>query len=121
MSGLTLVFQYPTTQIHANTAAVFAGGCLLDMGIYPIAMAWLFLRQDPDSQSVWHHKADNGGDDDVVILNRYGDDRATAQLCSSFRCKLNNYLSLIGDKGSITIADYWGGERGQTLSWRRMC
>ena len=84
-----------------------AGGCLLEMGIYPIAMAWLFLQQDPDTQTVWHHKADNGVEDDVVILNTYGNNRATAQLTTSFRSKLNNYLTLIGDRGTLTIADYW--------------
>ena len=87
------------------------GGCLLDMGIYPIAMAWLFLQQDPDTQTVWHHKADNGVEDDVVILNAYGDSQnnggATSQLTTSFRSKLNNYLTLIGDQGTLTIADYW--------------
>lgn len=106
-------FPIPYNPDSREYSSSLAGGCLLDMGIYPIAMAWLFFRQDPDSQSVWHHKADNGVDDDVVILNRYGDDGATAQLCSSFRCKLNNYLSLIGDKGSITIADYWAAREAR--------
>jgi predicted dehydrogenase len=84
-----------------------AGGCLLEMGIYPIAMAWLFLNQDPSQQSVWHHKADNGVEDDVVVLNSYGENVATAQLTTSFRSKLNNNLTLVGDQGTITIADYW--------------
>ena len=84
-----------------------AGGCLLEMGIYPIAMAWLFLQQDPDTQTVWHHRAENGVEDDVVILNTYGKNTATAQLTTSFRSKLNNYLTLIGDQGTISIADYW--------------
>lgn len=92
-------------------SARLGGGCLLDMGIYPIAMAWLFLQRDPDTQTVWHHKADNGVEDDVVILNTYGDSQnnggATAQLTTSFRSKLNNYLTLIGDRGTLTIADYW--------------
>jgi predicted dehydrogenase len=84
-----------------------AGGCLLEMGIYPIAMAWLFLKKDPDAQTIWHHKADNGVEDDVVILNTYGKNRATAQLTTSFRSKLNNYLTLVGDRGTLTIANYW--------------
>jgi predicted dehydrogenase len=83
------------------------------MGIYPIAMAWLFLKQDPDTQTVWHHSAENGVEDDVVILNNYGKDTATAQLTTSFRYKLNNYLTLIGDKGTITIADYWGAREAK--------
>jgi len=98
----------PDSRVYSNR---LGGGCLLDMGIYPIAMAWLFLQQDPDSQTVWHHKADNGVEDDVVILNTYIDSQsnseATAQLTTSFRSKLNNYLTLIGDRGTLTIADYW--------------
>ncbi len=90
-----------------------AGGCLLEMGIYPIAMAWLFLQQDPDEQTVWCHKADNGVEDDVVILNSYGETRATAQLTTSFRCKLNNYLTLIGDQATLTIADYWAAREAR--------
>ena len=90
-----------------------AGGCLLEMGIYPIAMAWLFLQKDPSSQSVWHHRAGNGVEDDVVILNTYGSNAATAQLTTSFRCKLNNYLTLIGTEGTITIADYWAAREAR--------
>jgi predicted dehydrogenase len=90
-----------------------AGGCLLEMGIYPIAMAWLFLKQDPDSQSVWHHIAENGVEDDVVVLNRYNKNTATAQLSTSFRCKLPNVLILIGDKGLISISDYWGAREAK--------
>ena len=57
----------PDSRVYSNR---LGGGCLLDMGIYPIAMAWMFLQQDPDSQTVWHHKADNGVEDDVVIKDR---------------------------------------------------
>lgn len=81
------------------------GGCLLEMGIYPIAMAWMFLKSHPRHQTVWHHKAENGVEDDVVILNDYG--HSTAQLTTSFRSKLNNYLTLIGDQGTIRVSDYW--------------
>jgi predicted dehydrogenase len=94
----------PDSRVYSNR---LGGGCLLDMGIYPIAMAWLFLQQDPDTHTVWHHKADNGVEDDVVILSTYADSDATAQLTTSFRSKLNNYLTLIGDRGTLTIANYW--------------
>lgn len=82
-----------------------AGGCLLDMGIYPIALAWLFARKDPESLHVRSHLAPNGVDDDVLIQCDYGDARAT--LSSSFRCKLPNMAWIIGDKGLIQIPDFW--------------
>ena len=84
-----------------------AGGCLLEMGIYPIAMAWLFLKQDPIDQKVWHHSADNGVEDDVVILNTYAGNNVTAQLSTSFRGTLTNCLTLVGDRGTISISNYW--------------
>ena len=90
-----------------------AGGCLLELGIYPIAMAWLFLPNDPDEQTVWRHLADNGVEDDVVLLNGYDSESATAQLSASYRCKLPNYLELIGDEGSISIPDYWGAKEAK--------
>jgi predicted dehydrogenase len=89
------------------------GGCLMEMGIYPLAMAWLFLQQDPDQQSVWHHSAENGVEDDVVILNSYDKNSATAQLSTSFRCKLNNYLYLVCDEGYIAISDYWAAREAK--------
>ena len=46
-----------------------------------------------------------------MILNTYvdrdGDGEVTAQLTTSFRSRLNNCLTLIGDGGTLVIADYW--------------
>jgi predicted dehydrogenase len=96
-----------------------AGGCLFDMGIYPIAMAWLFLKQDPDSQTVWHQSAENGVEDDVAVLNIYDKSTATAQLSTSFRYKLPNFLTLIGDQGIISISDYWGAREAKLYEQQR--
>ncbi len=82
-----------------------AGGALLDMGIYPIALAWLFLKKDPDNISVISKKAPTGVDDDVTMLFDYVD--VTATLTTSFRCKLPNCAYIIGDKGYIRIPDFW--------------
>lgn len=82
-----------------------AGGALLDMGIYPIALAWLFYKKDPDEISVISRKAPSGVDDDVVMLFKYHDSAAT--LTTTFRCKLPNYAFIIGDEGYIMIPDFW--------------
>ena len=83
------------------------GGCLLEVGIYPVAMAWLFFKQDAEQLTVWNHNADNGVEDDVVIINRYKDSDTTAQLTTSYRGQLNNYLTLIGDRGTIMVPNFW--------------
>ncbi|MFD2166992.1 Gfo/Idh/MocA family protein [Thalassotalea euphylliae] len=82
-----------------------AGGCLLEMGIYPIAIAAYFLNRDIDYWHVNGHIAPNGVEDDVIMLAELGDAKAT--LATSFQCKLNNFAYIIGDKGYIAIHDFW--------------
>ena len=82
-----------------------AGGCLLEMGIYPIAIASYFLNTTAD---YWHVNAGlalNGVEDDVIMLAEFGKVKAT--LATSFQCKLNNYAYIIGDMGYIAIHDFW--------------
>lgn len=85
--------------------SALAGGCLLDMGIYPVALARLVFGEQPARLEVLHHLAPNGVDDDVVALCGY-DDR-TATLAASFRCKLPNCAYLVGEEGYIAIPDFW--------------
>lgn len=82
-----------------------AGGALLDMGVYPVALAWLFLQQHPVSIAAAAHRAPTGVDDDVTMRFDYPD--ATATLATSFRCKLPNAAYVIGDEGTIAIPDFF--------------
>lgn len=82
-----------------------SGGCLLDMGIYTVAMAWLFLKEDPTKYNVHVTKAPSGVDYDVNMQLIYTD--AVANLHSSFQAKLNNHSYIIGEKGYIDIPDFW--------------
>ena len=87
----------------------FAGGCLLEMGIYPVSLAWLFMQQDPVGIHAIAHKAPNGVEDDVTMLFDYSDgtEGATATLATSFRSKLQNWAYIIGEEGYIAIPDFW--------------
>ncbi len=82
-----------------------AGGALLDMGIYNVAMAWLFCQKDPDQITSISHFAETGVNDDVTTLFEY--DEAVAHLTTSFRCKLNNWAYVIGESGYIAIPNFW--------------
>ena len=82
-----------------------AGGTLLDMGIYPLAITWLIYKSDPKNISVISRKASTGVDNDVNMLFEYED--ASASLHSSFRSKLNNHAYIIGEKGYIDIPEFW--------------
>ena len=87
------------------------GGALLEMGIYPVALAWYFLRQDPSRVKVVSRRAPNGVEDDVVAVFDYADEEGepstVATLATSFRCKLQNWAYIVGDEGYIAIPDFW--------------
>ena len=85
--------------------AELAGGCLLEMGIYPVALARLFTSQAPSTIEVVSRFAPNGVEDDVVMLFNYDD--CVATLATSFRCKLQNTAYIIGTKGYIEIPHFW--------------
>lgn len=89
--------------------ADLAGGCLLEMGIYPVALAWLFMQKDPVEIQAVAHKAPNGVEDDLVMVFDYGEDSegAVATLGTSFRSKLQNWAYIIGEEAYIAIPDFW--------------
>ena len=83
-----------------------SGGVILDMGIYPIAAAWLFMMEDPAEMNVVVEKAPTGVDYDVNMQFIYPDKRV-ANLHASFKMKLHNHCYIHGDKGYIDIPDFW--------------
>ena len=100
-------FGYP--QVYAADKreydANLGGGCLLEMGIYPVAIARYFSGQDPQDTKVTASMAPNGVEDDVTMLFEY--DECFATLATSFRCKLQNWAYIIGTDGYIAIPDFW--------------
>jgi len=82
-----------------------AGGALLDMGIYPLALNLLFNPQPYQNLRVKAHQAPSGVDDEVHWTMDYGERLST--LGTSFRCRLPNHGFIIGDQGYITIPDFF--------------
>ena len=83
-----------------------AGGCLLDMGVYPIAIARYFTGQSPNEIQVLSRRAQNGVEDDLAMQFNYDD--CVASLAATFRCKLPNTTYLIGSEGHIEMPRGWG-------------
>lgn len=100
-------FGYP--QVYAADKreynAELAGGCLLEMGVYPVALAALFADRDPVDISVVSRHAPNGVEDDVAAIFNYDDFVAT--LGTSFRTKLQNWAYIIGENGYVAIPNFW--------------
>ncbi|MDJ0657087.1 MAG: Gfo/Idh/MocA family oxidoreductase [Xanthomonadales bacterium] len=86
--------------------AELAGGCLLEMGVYPVALTALFAGAgDPQQVSVVSRHAPNGVEDDVVATFNYSGFVAT--LGTSFRAKLRNWAYIVGEEGYVAIPNFW--------------
>lgn len=103
--GYPMPYQLESREYRAD----LAGGCLLDMGIYPLAIANYFVDTPMTNFFVKPEFAPNGVEDDLIILADAGDIKLT--LATSFQCKLQNWAVIIGDKGSIVIPDFWRTKR----------
>ncbi len=101
-------FGYPQLPFDAKRreyAAELGGGCLLELGVYPVAFSHLFQQADPLSLKVTAHRALNGVEDDLVTVLEFSESVST--LATSFRCKLRNWAYVIGEEGYIAIPDFW--------------
>ncbi|MEM1410989.1 MAG: Gfo/Idh/MocA family oxidoreductase [Pseudomonadota bacterium] len=101
-------FGYPLLPFDPDRReydAQLGGGCLLEMGVYPVALDWLFHRRSPRSLQALGHFAPNGVEDDVTWLLDHG--QSVSSLGTSFRCRLGNSATLVGDEGWIHIPDFF--------------
>lgn len=78
------------------------GGCLLDLGVYPISLA-LMLLGEPEHVSGECRKASSGVDTMASISFHYKND-AIVDLRCSFDCQLPNNLWISGTNGSVNIS-----------------
>ncbi len=75
------------------------GGSLLDIGIYPVTLAFLFLGM-PDRTTVTGTRSPTGSDDTVAMLWQY-ENGLTAQLWCSTSVAAPNRAALLGTHGWI--------------------
>jgi predicted dehydrogenase len=82
------------------------GGSLLDVGIYPIALATLLLGEDPEAILSTPDIGKSGVDEQVGMLFRYDDGRM-AVLSSGIFTDGNCEAVVSGTKGHITIPSFF--------------
>lgn len=85
--------------------ASLGGGCLLEMGIYPLSLNYLFNPSCQFDIAVVGRRAANGADRDVSLVFDYGDSVST--LNTTFDCRLPNWAFIVGTEGYIAIPDFF--------------
>jgi predicted dehydrogenase len=82
-----------------------AGGSLLDVGVYLVAMAYYFTNKVPGKIAASAAMTETGVDERLGMIFQYGD--VTATLFSSIITRMNNAAYLFGENGSIEMPDFW--------------
>ena len=96
-----LSFRFDVGNDHRIYNKDLAGGALLDLGVYPIALASLFFGKPKEILSL-SHLYETGVDDQVSMLFKYAGGM-TAELGCSSRFLSKNNATLHGSKGFIEL------------------
>jgi predicted dehydrogenase len=104
LTGVTADFGFPAPPDpqHRLRNKALGGGSLLDLGVYPITFAQLFLG-DPDRISAFATLTDEGVDETTAMLFGYPDG-AIAYLASSIAGDHRNTATVIGTEGRIELS-----------------
>ncbi len=97
--------KLPADPAHRIQNPALAGGALLDLGIYPVSLAWDMLGKPSTVHAVSSLTA-TGVDRQTAILLGYGDGRQ-AVLHSALDTFGPNTASIIGTHGWIAIDSVW--------------
>jgi predicted dehydrogenase len=100
-------FAYPMEKKSEGRmySPLLAGGALLDLGVYPVALATLFMGKKPSSITATGTITKTGVDANAGMLLQY--DNATATLFTSMETRMTNKLRLFGETGYIEVPDFW--------------
>jgi len=96
-----LSFRFDVGPEHRIHNPALGGGALLDLGVYPISFASLFLGK-PSRVMAAGHRCNTGVDDQVAMLLNYPSG-ATAALACSTRYLDRSGATLYGSRGMIEI------------------
>lgn len=87
-----------------------AGGVLLDMGIYCVAMSQFVMQRPPQRIVADSQIGATGVDERSSVILNYGD--AASQFTCSFHSALENRFTIYGSHGTICVApNFWAATR----------
>lgn len=93
---------------------VLGGGALLDVGVYVISLAQLFLGQ-PTTITGTAHIGDTGVDEQAAIVLGLPEGKLASLFCG-VRIKTNHEATIFGTEGSIKLHKMWYHPSKLTLS-----
>ncbi len=103
-------FRAPLDPEHRLFAPELAGGALLDVGVYPINMAWMVLGAPADIQTTVHI-GQTGVDEQVGMLFHYAGGPIAVLSCAT-RTETQKEAIISGTEGVIRVdANWWQADK----------
>ncbi|WP_213453747.1 Gfo/Idh/MocA family protein, partial [Rhizomonospora bruguierae] len=103
----------PFEPTHRMRARALGGGALLDLGVYPITIAHLFLGA-PTEITAWGRLSPEGVDENTGLILGYPNG-AMASLTCGILGATRNTASITGTRGRIDLNGTFFAPRGYTL------
>ena len=88
----------------------FAGGAVMDVGIYPISFASMVYKKSPKDIFVSANVGDTGVDETISVMFSY-DGNKVAHADASLVLETPRNMQIIGDKGYICLPNIWDHAR----------
>jgi predicted dehydrogenase len=102
----TFCFQAPRDFSSRMFNPALAGGGLLDLGVYPLAISQMVLGRKPDHVTATAQMSETGVDEMLAVSLRYANG-SVAQFICGLNAHLENSLMIGGDKGFIRLPEYF--------------
>lgn len=99
-------FQGSDDPDHRVLNPELAGGALLDVGIYPVALAYMLFGEEPTHISSFADLGKTGVDEQAAYLFGYSGGRF-AMLSGANQVFSPRQASIVGTKGIITVPLFW--------------
>jgi len=107
-------FRAPDDPEHRAFNPNLAGGSLLDVGIYPVSLAFWIFRKTPEKILTNANIGKTGVDNEATMVFCY-DDGAVANLYSAVTVKTTHEAYIVGELGTIQIHAPFFNSRKVTL------
>ena len=82
-----------------------AGGALLDLGVYPVALAYYFANSVPEKIMATGTMTQTGVDESLGMIFQY--ENIVATLFTSLITRMTNKARIFGEEGYIEMPDFW--------------
>lgn len=106
----TFGFHIPRNTDDRLLNPALAGGVLLDMGVYCVAMSQFVMGRDPERILADGIVGETGVDERSSAILNYGG--AVSMMTSNFQAQTANNFVISGTRGSITVdAEFWAARR----------